>query len=55
MDPTAVEFGAIRRVDVAAPVYAMDFDIRVPFLLQSGSRIKDHYVAMPVDEHRASG
>ena len=36
MDPTAPKFGAIRRVDVAAPLYPVDFDVSVRLPLQLG-------------------
>jgi len=50
-----MEFGAIRRVDVAASPYAVDFDIGIPLLLQSGCRFKDQCMAMLVNEHRVAG
>ena len=55
MDPTAAEFGAVRRVDVAAPLYAMGFDIIVPLPLQFGRCIKNQRAALPVLEHRRAG
>jgi hypothetical protein len=50
MDSASVEFGAVRRIDVSASVYAVRFDISVPFLLPFGSRVKNDRVAVPVDE-----
>jgi hypothetical protein len=55
MDSTAAEFGAIGRVDVAAPLYAVSFNISVPLPLQFVSRIKNHCAALPVDQHRING
>ena len=55
MDSTAAEFGAVWRVDVAAPLYAVDFDISVPLFLQTRSCDKSQRVAFPVDKHRLAG
>src|SRR5271169_953412 len=55
MDSTAAEFGAVGRVDVAAPLYAVDFDISIPLLLQCRSCDKRQRVAFPVEKHRLAG
>jgi hypothetical protein len=55
MDTAAAELGAIRCIDIAALLYAVDFDISVPLLLRFGSRIKNHCATMPVDQHWVTG